>query len=167
MYILWSKGPVTVYRRGRGGGDFRGSHLILGEKMGGSVVIENPKGGIAENFGRIQTVGHSNLLGKWRHVCVHVCVCVCVGGGGENRESHQKLLGGSLQWSNKRGDRLNFTLSSPQILPPLLINNDRSLIEILLSRAFQNRGEFSTQWHSPVFAEILGTSIEAQQAWLL
>ena len=49
---------------GGGGGDFRGSHLIVGEKMGGSVVIENPKGGIAENFGRIQTVGHSNLLGK-------------------------------------------------------------------------------------------------------
>ena len=26
----------------------------MGEKKGGSVVAENPKGGIAENFGRIQ-----------------------------------------------------------------------------------------------------------------
>ena len=27
---------------------------FLGEQKGGSVVTENPKGGIAENFGRIQ-----------------------------------------------------------------------------------------------------------------
>ena len=47
-----------------GEGDFRGGHLILEEQKGGSVVTENPRGGIAENFGRIQTVGHSNLLGK-------------------------------------------------------------------------------------------------------
>ena len=30
-------------------------------------VTENPQGGITENFGRIQRVDHSNLLGKWRH----------------------------------------------------------------------------------------------------
>ena len=28
----------------------------MGEKKGGSVVAKNPKGGIAENFGRIQRV---------------------------------------------------------------------------------------------------------------
>ena len=84
MYILWSKGPVIIYRRGRGGGILGGGggHLILEEQKGGSVVTENPKGGIAENFGRIQTVGHSNLLGKWGHV------------GRRDRESHQKLLWG-------------------------------------------------------------------------
>ena len=50
-----------------GGENFRGDHLIVGEQKEGSVVTENPKGGIAENFGRIQRVDHSNLLGKWRH----------------------------------------------------------------------------------------------------
>ena len=81
MYILWSKGPVIIYRRRRGGGILGEGHLILGEQKGGSVVTENPKGGIAENFGRIQTGGHSNLPGKWGHV------------GRGDRESHQKLLG--------------------------------------------------------------------------
>ena len=32
------------------------------EKKGGSVVTENPNGGIAKNFGRIQREDHSNLL---------------------------------------------------------------------------------------------------------
>ena len=61
---------------------------------------------------------HSSLLGKSRHW-----------GGGE-RESHQILLGGSLQWSNiQRGDRLNFTLFSLKSSrpPPPAINNERSL----------------------------------------
>ena len=45
---------------GKGGGEG-----VLGEQQkGGSVVTENPKGGIAENFGRIQRGDHSNLLGK-------------------------------------------------------------------------------------------------------
>ena len=44
--------------------DFGGDHLILGEQKGGSVITENPKGGITENFGRIQRGDHSNLLGK-------------------------------------------------------------------------------------------------------
>ena len=37
-----------------GAEDFRGDHLIFGRT----------KGGIAENFGRIQRGDHSNLLGK-------------------------------------------------------------------------------------------------------
>ena len=91
---------------------------FMGEWKGGSVVTENPKGGITENFGRIQRGDHSSSLGKSRHW-----------GGGE-RESHQILFGGSLQWNNiQSGDRLNFTLfslkSSP--LPPPAINNERSL----------------------------------------
>ena len=44
--------------------NFRVDHLIAGDQKGRSVVTENPKGGIAENFGRIQRVDHSNLLGK-------------------------------------------------------------------------------------------------------
>ena len=32
--------------------------------LGGSVVTENPKGGITGNFGRIQRGDHSNLLRK-------------------------------------------------------------------------------------------------------
>ena len=46
----------------RGGGEFRADLLILGRTKGGSVVTENPKGGIAENLGRIQRGDHSNLL---------------------------------------------------------------------------------------------------------
>ena len=41
-----------------------GITLFLGEQKGGSVVTENPKGGINENFGRIQRGDHLNLLGK-------------------------------------------------------------------------------------------------------
>ena len=37
---------------------------FLGQQKGGSVVTENPKGGINENFGRIQRGDLSNLLGK-------------------------------------------------------------------------------------------------------
>ena len=47
-----------------GGGDFRGDRLIFGRKKGKSVVTENPKGGIAQNFGKTQRGDHSNLLGK-------------------------------------------------------------------------------------------------------
>ena len=61
--------PVIIYRLGGGGAeDFRGITWFLGEQKGGSVVTENPKGGITENFGKL------------RH--------------GGDRESHQKLLGG-------------------------------------------------------------------------
>ena len=45
--------PETHKKRG-GAEDFRGDHLIFGRT----------KGGIAENFGRIQRGDHSNLLGK-------------------------------------------------------------------------------------------------------
>ena len=47
-----------------GGEDFRGKHLTLGEQKWGSVVTENPKWGIAENFERIHRGDHSNLLGN-------------------------------------------------------------------------------------------------------
>ena len=63
LFIAWGLGRI-----------FGGITWFLGEQKGESVVTENPKGGIAENCGRIQRWDHSNLLGKWRH------------GGG--RESH-------------------------------------------------------------------------------
>ena len=50
-----ANGPVIIY--GLGGGRGRilwGITWFLGEKKGESVVAKNPKGGIAENFGRIQ-----------------------------------------------------------------------------------------------------------------
>ena len=49
---------------GGGAGNFRGNHLSFGRTKGGSVVTENPKGGITGNIGRIQRGNHSNLLGK-------------------------------------------------------------------------------------------------------
>ena len=58
-------GPVIIYRRGGWGGcagDFRGDRLISGRlKMGGSFVTENPKGGIAKNFGRIIRGGTTQI----------------------------------------------------------------------------------------------------------
>ena len=66
---LRNRSFIIAWGRGE---DFRGDHLVLGRKKGGSVVTENPKGGITENFGRIKMGDYSNLLGKWRH-----------GGGGE------------------------------------------------------------------------------------
>ena len=45
-------------------GGFWGDHFIFRRRKGGSVVTENPKGGITENFGRIQRRDHSNLLEK-------------------------------------------------------------------------------------------------------
>ena len=48
----------------------------------GGIITVNPKGGITENFGRIQKGDHSNLLG-------HKDIM-----GRGNRESHQLLLGG-------------------------------------------------------------------------
>ena len=53
MYILWSKGPVIIYREEGWGGQtiLGGITWFLEEKKGGSVVTENPKGGIAGNFG--------------------------------------------------------------------------------------------------------------------
>jgi len=63
MDVFYCKGLVIIYRLG-GAENFRGDHLIVGEQKGGSVVTENPKRGIAENFGRIHRVDHSNLLEK-------------------------------------------------------------------------------------------------------
>ena len=54
-------GPVIIYRLG-GRRILRGTTWFLGEQRGGSVVTENPKGGITENFGRIQRGDHSNWL---------------------------------------------------------------------------------------------------------
>ena len=50
--------------RGAGRGIWGGITRRLGEQKGGSVVTENPKGGITGNFGRIQRGDHSNLLRK-------------------------------------------------------------------------------------------------------
>ena len=61
MYILLSKRPVIIYNRGGmgGGGEniLGGISWFFGEQKGGSVVTENPQGGITENFGRIQRGG--------------------------------------------------------------------------------------------------------------
>ena len=49
-----ANGPVIIYGLGGRGRILWGIIWFLGEKKGGSVVAKNPKGGIAENFGRIQ-----------------------------------------------------------------------------------------------------------------
>ena len=56
---------VIIYRLG-GAEDFgRGGWItwFLGEQKGGSVVTENPKGEITENFGRIKAEGETLKLG--------------------------------------------------------------------------------------------------------
>ena len=55
LFIVW----------GGGGAEYLGGITRrLGEQKGGSVVTENPKGGITGNFGRIQSGDYSNLLRK-------------------------------------------------------------------------------------------------------
>ena len=67
----------------RGGGRiFRGDHQIFGRTKVKSVVTENVKGGIAENFGRIQ------------RVITQFCLKNEDRGRGGDCESHQKSLGG-------------------------------------------------------------------------
>ena len=92
-------------------------HLIFRRTKGGISRDWETKRGDHWKLWKDSEGDHSSLLGKSRHW-----------GGGE-RESHQILLGGSLQWSNiQRGDRLNFTLFSlKSSLPPPAINNERSL----------------------------------------
>ena len=92
MYILLSKEPVIIYRRGgMGGGEGRekivgGITWFLGEQKGGSVVTENPKGGITENFGRIQKGGPLKFSWKmktWR-------------AGGGDAKNIKSYLGGRI-----------------------------------------------------------------------
>ena len=64
------------------GGFFGGDHLIFRKTKGGSVVTENPKGGITKNFARIQRGHHLNLLGKGRH------------GGGEGWQKSPNVIRG-------------------------------------------------------------------------
>ena len=91
MYILLSKEPVIIYRRGEMGGGGRekivgGITWFLGEQKGGSVVTENPKGGITENFGRIQKGGPLKFSWKmktWR-------------AGGGDAKNIKSYLGGRI-----------------------------------------------------------------------
>ena len=53
--FIGSEGPVIVYRRG--GRILKRITWFLGEQKGGSVVTENPKAEITENFGRITVEG--------------------------------------------------------------------------------------------------------------
>ena len=57
-----------------------GDHLIFRRTKEGSVVTEDPKGGVTENFGRIQKEA------------TQICLENEDMGGG-NRESYQMLLG--------------------------------------------------------------------------
>ena len=52
---------------GGGGFDFGGDRLIFTRTKGEIIRNWEPKRRITENFGRIQRVDRSNLLGKWRH----------------------------------------------------------------------------------------------------
>ena len=58
------RGPVIIY--GPGGRRILGGITwFLGEQKGVSVVLENPKGEITENFGRIQ--GGGEFAWKWTY----------------------------------------------------------------------------------------------------
>ena len=65
MYAMYGLGTGHYLSPGVGGGRILGGiTCFLGERKGGSVVTENPKGEVTDNFGRIQREDHSNLLGK-------------------------------------------------------------------------------------------------------
>ena len=82
------------------------------EQKGGSVVTEKPKGGSPE------------ILEGFRGGTTEICLDnedMEGGGGGGDREKHQKLLEGPDHFSEetiKGGDWLNFTLFSPESSPP-------------------------------------------------
>ena len=65
----------------RGGEYLGGDHLIFRRTKEGSVVTEDPKGGVTENFGRI------------RKEATQICLENEDMGGRGNRESYQMLLG--------------------------------------------------------------------------
>ena len=77
-------GPVIIYRLGRAE-DFGDTTWFLGEQRGGSVVTENPKGGITENFGRIQR--------GTTQICLQNEDIGEGGGGGESRKSSNVIRG--------------------------------------------------------------------------
>ena len=69
--LTGSYGPVIIYPLGEPriffleGGGGGGVTWFLGEQKGGSVVTENPKGEITENFGRI-TAEEGPLKFAWK-----------------------------------------------------------------------------------------------------
>ena len=81
----------------------------MGEKKGGSVVAKNPKGGIAENFGRIQRGEPLKFAWKMKTYA----------GGGSPKSS--KVIKGDLfsEVTLKGRDWLNFTLCSLKSFAPL------------------------------------------------
>ena len=86
----FSDGSLFIAGGGGGSGaeDFAGGITrLLEEQKGGSVVTENPKGGSLKTL--------EGIRGGTTQICLEN---EDIGeGGGENRESHQMLLGGSLQ----------------------------------------------------------------------
>ena len=85
---------------GWGEGFYERITSFVAEQKGRSVVTEIPKGGIAENFGRIQRGGPLIFAWKmktWRG----------------SRKSSKVMRGDNIQ----RGDRLDFTLFSPKSSP--------------------------------------------------
>ena len=68
-----------------GGGILGGNHLIFRRTKGGSVVTENPKAGIPENFGRIQTktqrlkIMHKILWQRKRNELQGISGCLSIG----------------------------------------------------------------------------------------
>ena len=65
-----------------GAGNFRGDHLSFGRTKGGSVVTENPKGGITGKDSEGEPLKFAWKMKTWR--------------AGGDREKHQKLLGGQI-----------------------------------------------------------------------
>ena len=66
---------------------------FLGEQKGGSVVTENPKGGIAENFGRIQ-----------RGATIQICLeNEDIGEGGGTRKSSTVIRGDHFSEVTSKG----------------------------------------------------------------
>ena len=64
--------------------DVRGDHLMFGRTKGGSVVTENPEGGIAENFGKIRR-GPTQICLENEDM---------VGGGGRGSRKSSKVIRG-------------------------------------------------------------------------
>ena len=106
-FLFPSYGRIIIYRLWRGG-----------RILGGSMDFWENKSG-DQSWLRTQKGGSLKTLEGFRGGTTQICLEYEDMGGGGNRESHQKSLGGLLQWSNiQRGDRLNFTLFSSKSFAP-------------------------------------------------
>ena len=115
---IWVRDRSLFIAWGQGRRILGGITWFLGVQKGGSVVTENPKAGIAENFGRIES-DHPNFAWKMK-----------TRGRGRSWKSSKVIRGDHCSEVTFKGGIAQisprFAPNRPPPLPPA-INNDKSL----------------------------------------